>query len=84
MSHLQPFLNEQYGMSSMLQLNQVPNQMNTASNIQQDQSQQLGESMDNEEEELIKCKLAKRSRRSSIPELVGVSLSISHGREEMK
>lgn len=59
-------------MPSMIQLNQLPNQMNAASNLQQDQSQQLTESMNNEEEELIKCKQPKRSRRSSIPELVGV------------
>lgn len=66
-AHLRPFLNEQHSMHSMLQLNQ----MNAASNLQQDQPQQLGELLDNEEEELIKCKSTKRSRRSSIPELVG-------------
>ncbi|VDP12012.1 unnamed protein product [Onchocerca flexuosa] len=70
-AHLRPFLNEQHNMPSMLQLNQLPNQINAASNLQQDQSQQLTESMNNEEEELIKCKPPKRSRRSSIPELVG-------------
>ncbi|VDK65890.1 unnamed protein product [Onchocerca ochengi] len=70
-AHLRPFLNEQHNMPSMIQLNQLPNQMNAASNLQQDQSQQLTESMNNEEEELIKCKQPKRSRRSSIPELVG-------------
>ncbi|EJW81322.1 hypothetical protein WUBG_07770 [Wuchereria bancrofti] len=67
-AHLRPFLNEQHSMHSMLQLNQ----MNAANNLQQDQSKQLSESLDNEDEELIKCKSTKRSRRSSIPELVGV------------
>lgn len=44
---------------------------------QQDQAEQPSElSMDNEDEELIKNKLPKKSRRSSIPELVGVGFGI--------
>uniref|UniRef100_A0A183DF87 Ovule protein n=1 Tax=Gongylonema pulchrum TaxID=637853 RepID=A0A183DF87_9BILA len=71
---LRPLLSQQHNLSSMLQLNQVAN---TTSTVQQDQAEQPHELInDNEEEELIKTRPQKKSRRSSIPELVGVRLHI--------
>ncbi|VDN02709.1 unnamed protein product [Thelazia callipaeda] len=71
-AQLRPLLNEQHNMQSMLQLNQFGNQLNIANNFQQqEQSEQASVEITDDDDELIRRKQTRKSRRNSIPEIVG-------------
>nr|AXS78260.1 Sodium leak channel non-selective protein [Anisakis simplex] len=65
-AQLRPLLNQQHNLPSMLQLNQVTNQLNT-----QEASEKTNDVIDTEDEDVLRRRTVRKSRRSSIPELVG-------------
>ncbi|VDK63258.1 unnamed protein product [Anisakis simplex] len=65
-AQLRPLLNQQHNLPSMLQLNQVTNQLNT-----QEASEKTNDAIDTEDEDVLRRRTVRKSRRSSIPELVG-------------